>query len=118
MIFFKTTLSSLTENSGCFTQVRNSSRKSSATHSYQCVQYFRGSRQCYDWQCLGFLTCAQMLMHATSHGGYTDTVRQYALEVDWEKSPLPHLGHERETVLRLAFQWDALTTELFLPMYT
>ena len=26
----------------------------------------------------------------------------------WEKNPLPHLGHERESVLRLAFQSDAL----------
>ena len=53
----------------------HSSRKSSATHSYQCVQYFRVSqRRPYGCQCWGFLTCAQMLMHAISHGGCTDIV--------------------------------------------
>ena len=39
-------------------------------------------RQWYDCQCSVFLTSAQMLMHATSHEGCTDTVRQSALEVD------------------------------------
>ena len=43
--------------------------KSSATHSYQCVQYFHVSKQWYGCQCLGFLTCAQMSMHAIAHGG-------------------------------------------------
>ena len=38
--------------------IRHSSRKSSATHSYHCVQYFHVSKQWYDCQCLGFLTCA------------------------------------------------------------
>ena len=32
-------------------------------------------------QCLGFLTSAQMLRHATAHGGCTDTVRESALKV-------------------------------------
>ena len=58
-----------------------SSPKSSATHSYQCVQYFRVSTQWYGCQCLGFLTCTQMLMHAIAHGGCTDTVRKSALKL-------------------------------------
>ena len=36
--------------------VRHSSRKSSATW---CVRYFRVSKEWYDCQCLGFLTCTQ-----------------------------------------------------------
>ena len=61
----------------------HSSRKSSATHSCQCVQYFPVSkRRPYGSQCWGFLTCAQMLMHAIAHGGCTDTVRESALKVD------------------------------------
>ena len=71
---------------------------SSATHSYQCVQYFPVSKQWYGCQCLGFLTRAQMLMHAIVHGGCTDTVRQSALEANskhWFTTsflqPLPYL---------------------------
>ena len=41
---------------------------------------FRVSKQWYYWQCLGFVTCAQLLMHAIAHGGCTD--RESALEVD------------------------------------
>ena len=72
----------LAENSGRLTWVGHSSRKSSATHSCQCVQYFRVFKQWYGCQCLGFLTCTQLLMRAIAHGGCTDTVRQTALEVD------------------------------------
>ena len=71
-----------TGNSGHLTWVRHSSRKTSASHSYLCVQYFRVSEQLYDCQCLGLLTCADMLIHAIAQGGCTDTVRQSALEVD------------------------------------
>ena len=85
--------------------------KSSATHSYQCVQYFPVSKQWYGCQCLRFLTCTQMLMHVISHGGCTDTVRESALNTDWEKNPLPHGGIEPASVFRLAFQSDALPTE-------
>ena len=53
-----------------------------ATHSYECVQYFGVSRQGYGCQCLGFLTYAQMLMHAIAQGGCMDTLRKSALEVD------------------------------------
>ena len=56
-----------------------------------------------------------MVMHATAHGGCTDTVRESALEVDWEKNPLPHRGLEPASVLRLAFQSDAVPAELPRP---
>ena len=72
---------SLTGNSGRLTRVWHSSRKSSATHSYLCVKYFRVSKQWYSCQCLGFLTLSQMLMHAITDEGSTDTViRESALE--------------------------------------
>ena len=45
-----------------------------------CV-VFRVSRRWYGCQCLGFLTCTQMLMQAIAHGGCTDTVRESALKV-------------------------------------
>ena len=42
----------------------------------------------YGCQCLGFLTCTQMLMHVTTNGGYVNTVRESALKVDWgRKNP-------------------------------
>ena len=69
-------------NLGCLTCVRHSSNKSSVTHSYQGVQYPRVSKQWYGCQCLGFLTCTQMLRHAIAHVGCTDTVRGSALEVE------------------------------------
>ena len=73
--------------------------------SYQCVQYFPVSKQWRDCQCLGVLTCAQMLMHAIAHEGCTDTVRESALEVDsGRKIPLPNLGLEPTSVLRLEFR--------------
>ena len=49
-------------------------------------------------------------------GGCTDTVRESALEVDWERNPLPHWGLEPASVLRLAFQSDALPAELSRPL--
>ena len=58
----------------------------STTHCYQRVQHFPVSEYCYGCQCLGFVTHAQMLMHAIAPGGCTDTVRQSALEADWEKN--------------------------------
>ena len=36
----------------------------------------------YGCQCLGSLTCAQMLVHAIAHEGCTDTVGESALKVD------------------------------------
>ena len=105
----------LVGNSGHLTWVRHSSRKSSATHSYQCVQYFSVSRQWYSCQCLGFLTCTQMLMHAVAHGGCTDTVRESALKADSGRKSLvvSYRGIEPASVLRLAFWSDALPAELF-----
>ena len=56
--------------------------KSSATHSNHCVWYFRVSKHWCSCQCLGFLTFAQMLMHALANGDCTNTARESALKVD------------------------------------
>ena len=53
-----------------------------------------------------------MLVHAIVHESCTDTVREVALEVDWEKNPLLHQGLEPASELQLAFQSDALPAEL------
>ena len=56
-------------------------------------------------------------MHATAHGGCTDTVRKSSLVVDsGEKNPLLHQGLEPVSVVGLAFQSDAVPTELSLPL--
>ena len=56
--------------------VRQSSHKSTATHSYQCspVVFVCVQNGKYGCQCLGFLICAHMHKHAIAHGGCTDTV--------------------------------------------
>lgn len=99
-----------------------SSHKSSATHSYRCMQYFRVSKHwcgCH-CQCLGFLSCARllMLMHAIAQGVCTNTVKESALQVGCgRKNPLLHLGIEPSSVLPLAFQSNALPTEPSRPAY-
>ena len=54
-------------------------------------------------------------MHAIAHGGWTDTVRESALEVDSGRKEiiLPHSGLEPTSLSRQAFQSDALPTELY-----
>ena len=101
---------SLSRNSSRLTRERRSSRKRSATHSYQCVQYCRVFRQWYGCQCPGFLTCALMLMHEIAHGDCTDTVREFVLEVDSTENPLPHRGLEPATVLCLDFSFIYFST--------
>ena len=61
---------------------------------------------------LGILNVHKMLMHSIAHVDCTaNTVRESALEADsGEKRPLPHRGLEPTSVLRLAFQSDALST--------
>lgn len=66
--FFLALKLSLVGNLGHLTWVDCSSHKISATHSYQCVWYFRVSKERYGCQCFRSLTCAQMLVHAIAHG--------------------------------------------------
>ena len=105
---FVTSLS-IAGNSGRLAWVRPSSRKSSATHSYQCVQYFRVSRQWYGCQCLGFLTCTQLLVRVIARWGGTGTVResadtkslQSALEVNSGRKNPCHTGDSNPSSLTL-----------------
>ena len=68
-------------------------------------------------KCLGFFLT---LRQAISHGGRADTVRESAPEFDSrrkkkkkkKKKNLPHRGLEPASVLHLAFQSDAVPTEL------
>ena len=58
--------------------------------------------------------CTEMLIHAIAHGEggggcCTDTVRESALKVDWEKNPLPHRGIEPASA---ACRSGALPTKL------
>ena len=39
------------------------------------IFYLQGLTKCYGCQCLGFLTCTQMLMHVITPGSCTDTIR-------------------------------------------
>ena len=62
-----------------------------------------------------------MSMHAIALGDCTDTVRESALKTASGKkkrknNPLQHLGLEPASVLRLAFQSDAVPTKLFPPL--
>ena len=81
LIFFITSLL-LARNLGHLTWVRHSSRKSSVTHSYQCVQFFCVSKLWQGCQCLAFLTRTLILTHAITHRGCMDTVRAFTLEAD------------------------------------
>ena len=95
---FSTSLS-LAEYFGHLTWVRHSSRKSNATHSYQCVSYFRVQSVVYGCQCLKFSACAQLLMHAIAHGGLCGHRKRVCSgSWLWEINPLPHRGFEPEPV--------------------
>ena len=57
-------------------------------------------------------------MHVIAHGGCAGTVREniYTGSWFWDKNPLPYLELEPAAVLCLAFQSDALSTELSPPL--
>ena len=48
----------------------------------------------YGCQCLGFLMCAQMLMHAIAHEGCMNAVKESALKGDRQEYPLLHQSRE------------------------
>ena len=54
-----------------------------------------------------------MLMHAIAHGGCIDTVRESAQKVGSGRKVLCPPGIKTASALHLAFQSDALPTELF-----
>ena len=77
----------------------------------QCVHYFRVfGQKYYDCQCLGFSTCAHILIGAFAHGGCQYTVRESAPKTDWNENPRPHRGIEPASVYCLAFRSVVLPT--------
>ena len=54
-------------------------------------------------------------MVVIAHEGGRDSVRESALQVDWEKNHLPHRGLGSISVLHLAFWLDVLPAELSPP---
>ena len=89
----------LVGNSGHLTWVRHSSSKSSATHSYQCVSYFRAAKQLFGCLCLGFSTCSQMLKHVGAI---------------WSLTPLPPWCHLKTTHKSATFE----TLQPFCRLFT
>ena len=109
----------LAGNLGRLTWVRHNAAAAIAVlpteYSYRCMQYFHVSKQCYGCQCLGFLTCVQMLIHAIAHGGCTNTVRESALKVGsgrkilcrtWDSNPCQYCA--------LLTSFCALLTMIFI----
>ena len=72
------------------------------------MQYLCATKEWFGCQCLGFLMCAQMLIHAIAHGGCADNVRVCTWSRLWEKNPLPHLGLGPAWILCLAVESNAL----------
>ena len=50
--------------------------------SFSSACLFFMSKLSYGCQCLGFLTCTQMLLHSTANGDCTNIVRQSAMKSD------------------------------------
>ena len=113
--FFCCTSLPLAGNLGRLTCIRHSSCRSSTIHSYRCVQYFCVSRQWYGCQHWGFLKCAQMLMHVIAHRDCTDTRRESAPKVDWEKNPLLYWRLKPEVINALGFLFRWATNWAILP---
>ena len=90
--------------------------KSSALHSYQCVQYFRVSKQRYGCQCLGFNVCTDVDACDCTRGLYGHRKVVCNKSWLWERNPLPPLGLEPASVLRLDFQTGALPTGALLDL--
>ena len=72
------------------------------------------TRQWYGCQCLGFLTCSQTLIRAIAHVGCTDI--EFALEADSGRTTPCRFEESSPRQYCLAFQSDALPTELSRPV--
>ena len=73
-------------------------------------------KQWYDCQCLGLLTCPQLLMRTIPNRCCTNTMRESALKGDCgRKIPLLCFGVKSTSVWYLAFRSNALVTELPCP---
>ena len=106
---------SLAGNSCHLTWVRHSSHKSSATHSYQCVQYFCVQTMVWLPMFGIFNTRTDVPACNCTQGLYGHRKRVCTESWLWQKNPLLHRGLEPASRLRLAFQSNALPTELSQP---
>ena len=71
-----------------------SSHKNSATHSCQCEQDFRGSKQRYMAANIWDFLCAhKMLMHVTAHGGCADSITKSHWKQTLGEKSLASLGN-------------------------
>ena len=115
---FLCTSLSLAGNWGCLTRVRLSSRRGSATHSYQCVQYFA----CPNNGMAASIKTTGIFNVCTFVEAYNCTRRLYGhlnrVDLHWELTLGEKIpcgtgdSNPRQYILRLAFQSDALPTEL------
>ena len=126
--FLGSTSLSFAGSTGRLTWLRHSSCKSRATHFYQCVWYFGVIKPWHGCQCLEIFVvikpwygcqCLEIFNLRTdvaacdcTRGLYRHRKRVFTGSWLWEKNSLPHRGLEPASVLRLAFQSDALPTEL------
>ena len=113
LFFYFSTSLSLGGNLGHLTLVRHSCRKSSATHSYQCVVF--SCVQIMAWLPVFGIFNVHTDVDACNCTRGLYRHRESALEVDWQKNPLPQQVLEPASVLCLAFKSDTLPTELYLP---
>ena len=77
---------------------------------YVCVSewwwpYFCASEWCCDWQTLGFLMCAKMLMPAIAHKGCTQTIGESTLKADWGRKIPPHTQDSNRRWTRRSVNW-------------
>ena len=89
--------------------------KSSATRSYQYVQYFRVPKQCYSCQCLGFLRCwcTRTRLHK---GGVRTPWKRVCTDI-WlsEKNPLRALGNRTRVNINCAWPFGSTFHQLSCP---
>ena len=78
-----------------------------------CMQHFAVSKQWCGCWCLGFVTCAQMLMNAIAHRGCKNTIRKSAPKVDFgRKIPCRHWGIKPASTLCLIFLPSELSCQV------
>ena len=58
-----------------------------------------------------------MLVNVTAHSGCVDTIRVCTRNRLWKKNAVSHQGLEPASVLCLAFQSDAVSTELLMEFH-
>ena len=114
LLFLMSSSLSREGNCGRLTRVRHSGRKSRTIHSYQWVKHFRVSRPVVWLAVFGIFNVRTDVEECDCTRVLYGHRRRVCTETWlWEKNILPHRGLEPATVLRLAFQRNAVAAELF-----